>query len=87
MEKPNPLEEILDDLNRKAREWPPKKFFDYVEQLVDEARRYMYTQEDAQVRENILARNREIVDFAFDCIMEQLHENEAPLLQSGGASF
>jgi hypothetical protein len=71
-EDPVWLKELLDDLRHKARNWPPDKFLEFVDKLVESSRNHIESNEDERVRESLLELYQGIIRYAFACQIQAL---------------
>ena len=85
MEVNNLLEELLNDINQKAHEWPPDKFFEHMNLMVENSRRHIQSQDNAEVRASLLAFYQEIIRYAFACKLESIQAHYPGFVYSAGA--
>ena len=72
LEDPIMVKQELEELERKAREWPMEKFLERIESLVEHSRLHIESSEDEQTRASLISFYQGIIRFAFACQIKAL---------------
>ena len=76
LEDPVTLKEILDDLKHKASNWPPDKFLEHIDKLIEFSRSHIESSDDERVQESLLAIYQGIIKYAFACPIQALYHKD-----------
>ena len=82
LENPMWLKEALEDLRRKATDWPPEKFLEHVDKMVENSRMHLESSEDEHIRSLLLALYQCIFRYAFACQVRALSNSDPCLTRS-----